>query len=146
MAEAIDNVTDEPWEIETLTKIGWLESGYNPNVANCKIKNSFGARGLFQIVPRDKKEYIISCSNNLEEQAELALSRIRESKLICGRMGVGGADMLSLYTSGFPCFKNNKWSRHRYGDGNKINEYAYAYASKSVFLFGMKLLSANNDK
>lgn len=117
---SIDKVSEHDWEAETLTRIAWWESGIREDVVNCKRKSTMGASGAFQVIPRNALEAEQACSSDLESQARIALSRVRESKLLCSRLGITGADLLGVYTSG-KCFKNNKHSRLRYGAGSVLS-------------------------
>jgi hypothetical protein len=120
ISEGIDNVAEHDWEAETLVRIAWWESGIRESIVSCRRKSSMGASGAFQVIPRNATEAEQSCSSNLELQARLALSRVRESKTWCANLGVTGADSLGGYTSG-KCFKNNKHSRLRYGTGSALS-------------------------
>ena len=118
-ADAIASVTDVPWEAETLTRISRWESGLRPDVADCTVLGKRGERGIFQVMPRTESEKTDLCSSDLSKQARIALSRVRESKTICEKQGMRGADILGMYTHG-TCFRGNHVAAARYGDGSKL--------------------------
>lgn len=109
-------VTYEPWEIETLLKIAYYESGFRRGIADCTIVNSKNARGTWQVVPRNTSESLRACSNDLEAQARLARERVRESRDMCERQGLRGSDVLGGYTIG-KCVRGEPLAKMRYGDG-----------------------------
>lgn len=118
-AEGIAAATNEFWEAETLARIARWESGLQPNVADCTVVSSRGARGIFQVIPRNNSEKIDLCSSDVSKQARIALARIRESKAICEKQGLRGADVLGMYTHG-TCIRGNQVAAVRYGDGTKL--------------------------
>lgn len=119
VADAVNEVTSDPSEIETLLKIAKWESGYRRNVANCKVKGDNGdAMGIWQVHPRSKSEAVSLCSS-IAESAKIALYRVRESKSACMKKGMKGPALLSGYTIGH-CVKVDKHSIMRWGDGQFI--------------------------
>jgi hypothetical protein len=120
VAVGITDVTTEPWEVETLGKIAYYESGgIRRAVANCTIIGKIGERGVFQVLPRNMTEQLDLCSSDISKQARVALGRIRESKQVCERQGIRGADVLGIYTHG-RCVRGNREAAFRYGDGSKL--------------------------
>lgn len=119
--EAIVETTQDTMEVEILIKIGrWESGGFRKDVATCKTKGDYGqALGLFQVHPWSNQEAIEACST-FQRQATLALTRVRESIKICGRVGRKGGDRLAIYTVGH-CVANSPSARLRYGDGSTIN-------------------------
>lgn len=129
VAEGISQVTQEPWEAETLARIARWESNLSKDVANCTIKGKLGERGLFQVIPRSKQEKIDLCSDDYSVQARIALSIVHESIEFCKKKGIKGADGLGMYTSG-KCYKGNVYAAFRYGDGTKLRSMIEADGSK----------------
>lgn len=121
-AVAIGQVTDVPWEAETLARIARWESGLRPEVADCTIVGKLGERGIFQVFPRSASEKIDLCSSDLVKQTRIALGRIRESKKVCERDGLRGSDVLGIYTHG-KCIRGNRLATLRYGDGSKLRSF-----------------------
>jgi len=120
VAVGITGATVVPWEAETLGRIVYWESGgLRKQIVDCTIIGKLGERGVFQVLPRNMSEQTELCSSDLTRQAKIALSRIRESKTMCERQGIRGADILGVYTHG-RCFRGNKIAALRYGDGSKL--------------------------
>lgn len=113
---AIDYVSREDWEAETLTRIAWWESGFRKEIVNCVIKGKHGDRGAFQIISRNGSEALDACSSDLQIQAKLAISRVRESRTWCEKFGLRQSDVLSGYTVG-KCIRGEPKARLRFGDG-----------------------------
>ncbi len=120
VAVGIAEVTTEMWELETLTRIAYWESGgLRRNVADCTVIGKLGERGVFQVLPRSMSEQTDLCATDIAKQARIALGRIKESKRICERQGIRGADVLGIYTHG-RCVRGNWFAALRYGDGSKL--------------------------
>lgn len=120
VAAGIAAATTEPWEAETLGRIAYWESGgMRKDVANCTIIGKLGERGVFQVLPRSVAEQTDLCASDFVKQARVALGRIRESKQVCERQGIRGADVLGVYTHGH-CVRGNAIAALRYGDGSKL--------------------------
>ncbi len=118
ITHAIDAVTLEDWEAETLTRIAWWESGFRKEYVNCTVVNG-KARGAFQVVPFTRAEVLDACSSNFEIQAKLAVSRARSSRSQCERAGFRGSDVLGVYTTG-RCQRGEPFARLRFGDGTVL--------------------------
>ncbi len=118
-AKGIAITTSVAWEAETLARILRWEGELKPSVVNCTIIGKLGERGAFQVIPRNHSESIDLCSSDLSKQAKIALSRVKESKIACERLGMRGADVLGLYTHG-RCFRGNRIAAFRFGDGSKL--------------------------
>lgn len=121
LAHSISGATSDFEEAETLSKIARWESGFDPKVANCKIKSSRGAVSLFQIMPKDKEHSLKLCSS-IDDSAKEALSIIRTAKDWCAPMGYKGADLLEPYVRG-KCGKATMLSKMRYGKGDQIKKF-----------------------
>lgn len=120
VAAAIASVASESWEMETLARIAYWESGgLRRDVANCATIGKLGERGVFQVLPRSHAEQTELCSSDISKQAKVALFRIKESKTVCEKQGVRGADVLGVYTHG-KCVRGNVQAALRYGDGSKL--------------------------
>ncbi len=120
VATGIAETTTEPWEAETLARIAYWESGgLLRNVADCTVIGKLGERGVFQVLPRSTSEQFDLCSVDISKQARIALFRVRESKAVCERQGIRGADVLGIYTHG-RCLRGNRLAAMRYGDGSKL--------------------------
>jgi hypothetical protein len=119
VAHAIDHVSVSEQEAEILARVAWWESGLRRDVIHCTTVNKFGARGVFQVVPRNHVDSLDACSSNFEIQARLALIRVRESRATCERAGMRGSDTLSVYTTG-KCQRGERLASVRYGDGSVL--------------------------
>lgn len=119
MSSAIVEATQLPWEMETLARIARWESSLRKEVVNCVVLGKLGERGAFQVIPRSHSEGVDLCSTDLAKQARVALGRVRESKLICERQGLRGADVLGVYTHG-RCVRGNRFAALRFGDGSRL--------------------------
>ena len=120
VVEAVSSITADPSEAETLIKTArWESGGFRRDVATCKVKGDHNqAYGLWQVHPRSKDEAKTMCST-IQDQALVALSRVRESVAMCESKGMKGSDLLGGYTNG-TCLKNNKFARLRWGDGKQV--------------------------
>ena len=75
-AEAIVNATPDEQLQDTLARIAWKESGFRPDVADCRLRGDGGrALGVFQVQPRSGAERVAACGE-LDGQARLALERV----------------------------------------------------------------------
>jgi len=118
-AAGIAAVTDVYWEAETLARIARWESGLRRDIADCTVLGKRGERSIFQVMPRSNSEKTDLCSSDFTKQARIALARIRESKAVCEKQGLRGADVLGIYTHG-ECIRGNRIAAFRYGDGSKL--------------------------
>ncbi len=112
LAAAIVEVTDDPQEQRQLAKIARFESNYRRDVGECRKKGDAGEVTAWQILARSDAERARLCIS-LEEDARIALSRIRESVAACAALPVD--ERLSVYTRG-RCSSNEgrRLSRVRY--------------------------------
>ncbi len=85
-ATAVVAVTDDEHEQNLLTSIARYESNYIERISRCECHgkecDSGRAKGAWQVIPyatEDKTQYCVS----LEDDARLALGRIRESEAAC---------------------------------------------------------------
>jgi hypothetical protein len=117
--QSISFITTDDWEAETLVKIAWWESGFKKEFVDCTNINKSGARGVFQVIPRNNTESLDACSMNYGIQTRLALNRIRESRKMCENKGFRGSDVLGGYTVG-RCVNNEPLARVRFGDGTLL--------------------------
>lgn len=97
IAAAIVSVTDDEHEQGLLARLAWTEARYSMRVARCAPGTTAGGRGVWQVVPRVAAGYRASCGT-LEEQAGLALERVRESLRACRHLPE--AERLSVYAAG----------------------------------------------
>lgn len=97
LAEAIASVTSDQTERFVLMKISRFESNYRSDVADCTIRGPQGERGAFQILARFPAEKAAACGD-LEGQAAIALSRIRESIRACAHLP--REEQLAVYARG----------------------------------------------
>ena len=68
---------------------------------------------------RTESEKTELCATDISRQARIARDRLRESKKVCERQGIRGADVLGVYTHG-RCVRGNVFAAIRYGDGSKL--------------------------
>jgi hypothetical protein len=103
MAQAIVSVTDDPHEQRLLASIAKWESSYEPRLASpsctCKRGECDGGRALgsWQIIARTSAERRRLCVS-LEEDARVALERVRESVRYCRRLPE--TERLAIYARG----------------------------------------------
>ena len=95
VAAAIVQVTDDVSEAATLMRLGWTESRYVPKVGRCA--RGVTAGGFFQVVGREPEEWRRACGS-VEDQAWLALERVRESRAACAHLPE--PEQLAIYTRG----------------------------------------------
>jgi len=108
---AVASTTATPHEAALLISIAHHESGGRPEVWDCRIRGDAGrARGAWQIHPRSRDEYRVACGS-LEEQAALALVRVRESLAACSHLPE--PERLSMFASG-DCVRGRAASRRRW--------------------------------
>lgn len=103
LADAIVSVTDDQHEQNLLASIARYETDYIERLASprceCKKNECDGgrARGSWQIIPYNRKEKERLCVS-LEDDARVALERIRESKRACNMLP--REEQLAVYTRG----------------------------------------------
>ena len=90
---AIVQVTDDTHEQALLARIAWVESRMTPS-ARCKKGRG---RGAWQVEARTRRDWLASCGP-LDEQAALALERVRESLGACAHLEP--KDRLAVYARG----------------------------------------------
>jgi hypothetical protein len=97
VAHAIVSTDADPHEQLLLARIALLESRMVPRVGRCAPGTTGGGRGAWQNVPRTRSDYLASCGP-LEEQASLALERVRESLEVCAHRPED--EQLGVYAAG----------------------------------------------
>lgn len=86
LAAAIDAATDDAHLQDVLARIARHESGFRPEVADCRVRGDHGrSLGAFQVQPRTPAERKALCGP-LEGQARIALARVEESLAWCGNL------------------------------------------------------------
>lgn len=120
VVSGVVSVTSDYPEIETLIRIArWESGGFRKDVGSCKVKGDHGqAYGWFQVHPWSRQEAKELCGTT-QQQATIALKRVRESKRMCSQMGFKGSDLLTGYTRGH-CYKDGKAAKLRWGTGKFI--------------------------
>lgn len=103
LADAIVSVTDNEHEQNVLASIVRYESNYVERLSapNCQCKkhecDGGRAKGSWQIIPYTRQEKGMLCIS-LEDDARIALGRIRESERACSMLPE--QERLSVYTRG----------------------------------------------
>jgi hypothetical protein len=112
ITEACFKATEDRTERYLCTKIPRFESSYREDVGRCLVKGAVGELTAWQILPRGFVDRARLC-RSLEEDALVAVERIRESRSACHRLP--NAEQLSLYARG-NCVseEGRRLSRHRW--------------------------------
>ena len=119
--------------IETLIKIArWESGGFRRDVATCKVRGDDGnARGLFQVHPVGRQEYIDTCSKDYHDQVRVAIAHIQNSIAICRMHGYKGSDLLSIYTRG-SCHHGGSAAKLRWGNGKALEALLYTEQNETL--------------
>jgi hypothetical protein len=112
IAEACFGATEDRTERYLCAKIPRFESSYREDVGRCLVRGAAGELTAWQILPRGFVDRARLC-RSLEEDAIVAVERIRESRSACRRLP--NAEQLSLYARG-SCVseEGRRLSRHRW--------------------------------
>lgn len=111
LAAAIVAATDDPAEQLVLARIPRWEASYREDVARCTVRGAAGEVSSWQILPRSSVERAGLC-HSLEEDAVVALARVRESRAACRNLP--WSDQLALYARGrCDSEEGRRLSRHR---------------------------------
>lgn len=97
LVEACAAVAETKTERYLCAKIPKFESQYRIDVGRCEKKGAAGELSAWQILPRGNKDKERLCKT-LEEDARLAIERIRESRGACRHLPI--EEQLALYTRG----------------------------------------------
>ena len=119
--------------IETLIKIArWESGGFRRDIASCKVRGDYGvARGLFQIHPISRQEYIDTCSKDYHDQVRAAIAHIRNSADVCRMHGYRGSDLLAIYTHG-SCHRGDQAAKLRWGSGRSLEVVLYTEQNETL--------------
>lgn len=96
-AAAIAATDADDDEAAILVRLAWTEGRFTRRVLRCDGGTTAGGRGLWQVVPRTRADWLASCGT-LEEQAALALARVRESRAACAHLPA--RERLAVYVAG----------------------------------------------
>ena len=112
LVQACVAATEDRSERYLCAKIPRFESSYRIDVGRCEVKGAAGELTAWQIIPRNAAERARLC-HSLEEDAAVALERIRESRAACRHLPK--EEQLALYARG-DCgsVEGRKLSRHRF--------------------------------
>lgn len=97
IAQACAAATPDETERFVCAKIPRYESNYREDVARCRVRGSAGEVTAWQILARSKEERARLCVS-LEEDARVAVERIRESRRACRHLPPN--EQLAIYTRG----------------------------------------------
>lgn len=111
-ARAIESATSDPQEQRQLARIARFESSFREDVIGCRKLGAAGELTAWQILPRGMDERRRLCVT-LEQDAKLALERIRESTRACRHLPK--EERLAVYTRGScSSVEGRRLSRVRY--------------------------------
>lgn len=115
LADAIVAATDDLQEQFLLASLPRWESSYRRDVAECRRKGPQGEVTAWQVLARNDAERARLCVS-LEEDARMALERVRESLRSCS--GLPAAERLAVYARGScASVEGKRLSRVRWVDG-----------------------------
>jgi hypothetical protein len=97
LARAIVAVTDDAQEQRQLARIARFESSLRADVADCRVRGAAGEVSAWQVLARGADERRALCVS-LEDDARIALGRVRESRSACRRLPV--EEQLAVFTRG----------------------------------------------